>query len=91
MSGRLNQLNGKVKEKGEPWTLSTLFGMSEQRYEEFFNHFRTDISYRIFRRNVVIALGNSNEPGSLSLLQTAAKDKYPEVRSVARAYLDSMT
>ncbi len=42
----------------------------------------------IFRRNVVIALGNSQSPDALPLLRSAARDAYPEVRTAAKTYLE---
>jgi epoxyqueuosine reductase len=70
------------------FTLSNLFGLSEREYESMFRPFRTDIPYRIFRRNVVIALGNTRQDYALSLVQTAAEDEYPEVQAAARMYLE---
>jgi len=64
--------------------LLNLGGFSEDDYEEFIAPYRAEIPYRIFRRNVVAALGRSKQPEALPLLQAATEDSYREIREIAR-------
>jgi len=43
--------------------LTNLARMTEAEYDEFIRPYRTTIPYRIFRRNVIAALGHSNDQG----------------------------
>jgi epoxyqueuosine reductase QueG len=69
------------------FTLSNLMELSESDYAELITPYRVDIPYRIFRRNVVAALGNSNRPEAVSLLRSALEDSDQEVRDIARFFI----
>lgn len=88
MGERTHRFAERSSEVRELFTLSNLFRLSEPEYEDFIRPYRTDISYLIFRRNVVIALGNSQSPDALPLLRSAARYAYPEVCTAAKAYLE---
>ena len=63
--------------------------MSEPEFEELFGPLRTGAPYRVFRRNVVAALGNWRHPDAAPLLRAVAEDADPGISAVARAALDS--
>lgn len=73
----------------EFFKLSNLFGLSERDYKEFIRPYRTDLSYKVFRRNVVAALSHSNHPQANFLLQSATKDSDPEIQKIASFFISS--
>jgi epoxyqueuosine reductase len=87
---RTHRFRERIEDLTERFTLPNLLRLSEQEYEDLIGPYRTDIPYRIFRRNVVIALGNSQRSDAISLLRSAAEDRDPEVRQVARTYVESI-
>lgn len=88
MGERTRHFSERIDDLTELFNLSNLLRLSEQDYEDLIGPYRTDIPYRIFRRNVVIALGNSQQADAITLLRSAAEDRDPEVRKVARTYID---
>jgi epoxyqueuosine reductase QueG len=64
--------------------LFNLTKLGEREYEGLIGSYRTGIPYKIFRRNVVAALGHSNRSDAIPLLESALEATDPEVRKVAR-------
>lgn len=78
-----------VDELAALFRLPRLFHLSEPEFEELFGPLRTGTPYRVFRRNVVAALGHWHHPDAAPLLRAAVEDADPEIGAVARAALDS--
>ena len=81
---RTRSFNERIDSLTSDFYLLNLARLSEHDYEEFIAPYRAEIPYRIFRRNVMAALGCSKQPEALPLLQAAVEDSYPEVREIAR-------
>jgi epoxyqueuosine reductase len=79
----------KVDSLSNVFRLSNLAKLSERDYEKLIGPYRTDIPYRIFRRNVIAALGHSKQPEVIPLLQSATEDSDPHVREMAKISLKS--
>jgi hypothetical protein len=84
---RTRSFNERIDSLTSLFYLLNLVRLSEHDYEEFIASYRAEIPYRVFRRNVVAALGCSKQPEALPLLQAAVEDSYPEVREIARTSL----
>lgn len=80
---KLNTLNSLFK-------LSNLAEMTEVDYGEFIGPYRTTIPYSVFRRNVIAALGHSNDRGVIPLVQCALEDSDPEIRDFAEVSMNSL-
>jgi epoxyqueuosine reductase len=70
--------------------LPNLLKLSERGYKKYFDSYRAGIPHRVFRRNVVAALGNSNQPDAISLLKGALEDSDPEIREIAQNSMNSL-
>ncbi|NIQ37834.1 MAG: hypothetical protein GTN81_04500 [Proteobacteria bacterium] len=81
----------KVDSLGKAFRLLNLARLSERDYKRLIGPYRTDIPYRIFRRNVIAALGHSKKPEVIPLLQSATEDSDPHVRETAKISLKSVT
>ncbi|NIO03693.1 MAG: hypothetical protein GTN74_03500 [Proteobacteria bacterium] len=64
--------------------------LSAREYEDLNGPLRIDIPYSIFRRNVVAALGQSEQPGAIPLLQIVLKDSDPHVRKMAEISISEL-
>jgi epoxyqueuosine reductase QueG len=64
--------------------------MTEAGYDEFVGAYRTTIPYRVFRRNVIAALGHSNDHGVIPLVQSALEESDPEIRGFAKISMNSL-
>lgn len=84
---RTSLFRKKVESLMNFFKLSNLMKLSEVDYMKFIGPYRTDISYRIFRRNIVVALGNSKQSEAIPLLHSAMEDPDPEVREIARTFI----
>jgi len=49
----------KIKDWGDSFYLSNLYEISKENYKNQFGHLNTDISYHLFRRNILIAMENA--------------------------------
>lgn len=87
MTMRTRSFNEKMDSLTSLFCLLNLARFSEHDYERFIGPYRAEIPYRIFRRNVVAALGCSNRPEALPFLRAALADSHPEVREIARTSL----
>ncbi len=81
---RVRSFGENIDKLSEFFKLSNLFRLSEQDYKEFIRPYRTDVPYRIFRRNVVAALSFSKQPDSILALHAALEDEDPEIRRIAK-------
>lgn len=87
---RTRRFQARVDELTSLFRLSRLFRLSEGEYEEFLLAYRTNIPYKLFRRNVVLALGHSPQPDALPLLELASTEEDSEIREIAQASLASL-
>jgi len=49
----------RIKDWGDSFYLSNLYGISKGNYKNKFGHLNTDIPYHLFRRNILIAMKNA--------------------------------
>jgi epoxyqueuosine reductase len=82
------------KQKSTPlnsfFELSHLARMTEAGYNDFVRPYRTTVPFRVFRRNVIAALGHSNDHGVIPLVQSALEDSDPEIQGFARISMNSL-
>jgi len=64
--------------------------MTEAGYNDFIGPYRTTIPHRIFRRNVIAALGHSNDHGVIPLVESALEDSDPEIQGMAKISMNSL-
>ena len=70
--------------------LSNLARMTGVGYDEFVGPYRTTVPYTVFRRNVIAALGHSNDHGVIPLVQSALEDSDPEIQGFAKISMNSL-
>jgi epoxyqueuosine reductase len=70
--------------------LSNLARMTEAGYREFVGPYRTTVPYRVFRRNVIAALGHSKDHGVIPLVQSALEEDDPEIQGFAKMSMNSL-
>jgi len=69
--------------------LTNLARMTEAGYHEFISPYRTTIPYKVFRRNVIAALGHSNDREVIPWIQSALEDSDAEIRDFAKISMNS--
>lgn len=87
---RTRQFQERIDSLTKLFKLPSLVKLSAREYEDLNGPLRIDIPYSIFRRNVVAALGQSEQPGAIPLLQIVLKDSDPHVRKMAEISISEL-
>ncbi|NIQ39488.1 MAG: hypothetical protein GTN81_12995 [Proteobacteria bacterium] len=87
---RTRQFQERIDSLTKLFKLPSLVKLSAREYEDLNGPLRTDIPYTIFRRNVLVALGQSEQPSAIPLLQTVLEDSDPHVRKMAEISIKAL-
>jgi len=81
---RIRLFRKKLVTLNNLFKLSNLARLTETGYTDLIGPYRTGIPYKVFRRNVIAALGHSNDHKVIPLVQSALEDSDPEIRGIAK-------
>jgi epoxyqueuosine reductase len=87
---RTRQFQERMDSLTKLFKLPNLVKLSAREYKDLNGPLRTDIPYTIFRRNVVAALGQSEQPSAIPLLQIVLEDSDPHVRKMAEISIKAL-